>query len=231
MKNRYFVAVAFVLTLFWPCIPASGQKVWEKKPYQKWSFLEAASLTFDSPFSKIEDTKDNFFQSNPINVRLLSSLPIRQAIVRIRQIHRGYDKFSAADKVKFDSKVKDFLECPGCAKYYIVALRPISKDPTVLRALKSLTMDELKSFVSLLSDKGDRRNLAQYIPPDEDKDALLFHNAVFFFERFDEQGKPLLTSDNKKFYFQLDGKLFNWKIAQKVTFDVTSLTRNAEIIF
>src|ERR1043165_5828645 len=101
-------------------------------------------------------------RSYSVNVRLHSALPLRQALVRRKQIRLDYDKLSTADKAKFDSDVKDFLECPGCAKYYILTLRIMPTDLNALRALQNSSLEELRQYVSLTNDKGERRNLVQY---------------------------------------------------------------------
>lgn len=47
-------------------------------------------------------------------VRLRSALPIRQAILRLRQIKEKYDSMSDAKKAEFDEKNKALVECPAC---------------------------------------------------------------------------------------------------------------------
>jgi hypothetical protein len=213
---------------------AYGQSVWdvwEKKPYQQWSFIDAGIILYDSPWAK--KAKD-FYSPYPIQIYLHSALPIRQALVRRRQIRLKYDVFTEADKAKFDTQVKDFLECAGCKKFYILTYRILSKELSVRRTLNNYSLDDLKPYIFLVNDKGERRNLAHFIPPDTTKeDALLYASAVFFFERFDEQGKPLLTTDNKKFYLQIDEKTPQLRSisVKKISFEVHKLVHNGEIIF
>jgi len=228
-KNQYFVLFVFSLVLLCLVLPTYGQNVWEKKPYQQWSELDAEYALIRSPWGK-DEREDG--RSYSVNVRLHSALPIRQAIVRLKQIFLKYDKFTAADKAKFDSEVKDFLECPGCAKYYILTLRMLPIDLNALRELQGSSLDNLKPYIFLTNDKGERRTLAQYLPPVNGGERALFHEtAVFFFERFDGQGKPLITTDNKEFYFTIDKKLFKGKMVEKFTFEVSKLLHNGEIIF
>jgi hypothetical protein len=228
---KRFMLAATLLTMLCLSIPADGQKVWEKKPSQQWSNFEITKILIDSPWGKIEKDYDS---SYPVNIRLLSALPIRQALVRQKQLRLNYDKLTTAEKAKFDSEVKDFLECPGCVKYYILTYRIVSNDLKVRLALKDLSLDELKPYVFLINDKGERRNLVHFIPPERrNEKALFFENAVFFFERVDEQGKPLLSIANKKFYFQVDEQSPKLKSlpVKKFTFGVPKLIQNGEIIF
>lgn len=230
-KIKHFRLLATLLAMLSLSIAIYGQKVWNKKPYHEWSFTEAMDILTDSPWGKM---KKDYYSPHPIHIRLHSALPIRQALVRQKQIRVNYDKFTSADKAKFDSEAKDFLECPGCAKYYILTYRIISSDLKVRRIFRDLSLDELKQYVFLINDKGERRNLVHFMPPESrNENAFFIENALFFFERLDEQGKPLLTTDNKTFDLQIDEKASKLKSVpvKKVAFEVRKLIHNGEIIF
>lgn len=233
---RRFMLAASLLAMLCAGITAYGQKVWEKKPYQQWSFRDVWDVLDDSPWSETkQNNEDSHGSRGLVNVRLHSALPIRQALVRRRQIIRDYDQWTAADKAIFDSQVRDFLKCPGCAKYYILTYHIFPRDSSeARRKLKNLTLDDLKPYVFLINDKGERRRLANFMPPETvNKNSLVFEQAVFFFERVDEQGKPFLSLDNKKFYFQIGEKAPHLKflLVKKFTFEVRKLVHHGEIIF
>jgi hypothetical protein len=204
---------------------AYGQKVWEKKSYNEWSMSDALRVLTDSPWAQTDIEREP--NGYTVIIRLRSALPVRQAIVRQRQIRLNYDKFTPADKSRFDAEVKEFIECPDCSKYYILTLGTMN-DSYPLRALKDISLDALKSYTSLTNDKGERRDLVHFIPPKSEGG-----DAMFVFERFDNKGKPLLTASNKKFYFKIDEKVFEGKTLpiKKFTFEVSKLLRNGEIIF
>jgi len=224
-RAKYFVLILSMLCL---ATPAGAQKVWEKKPYQQWSLSEVEKILSDSPWAQtqIEDERD-VFGTYFITVRLRSAIFVRQALVRQKQIHLNYDKFTPADKARFDAEVKEFLECSDCPKYYIVTLGA-KNDSYPIRALKESSLDKIKSYVSLTNDKGERRELVHFVLPKSEEGEVMFA-----FARFDDQGKPLLTTGNKKFYFKIDEKVFEGKAPpiKRFTFEVSKLLQQGEIMF
>lgn len=215
------------LAAFCTLPPAFGQKIWEKKPYSEWSMSEAIRVLDDSPWAQtqIERGEADF----TVTVRLRSALTVRQALIRRRQLLLNYERFPPAEKARFDADAKLFLDCADCAQYYIVTLDSPSNNPSPLRVLKDLSLDDLKPNVSLVSDKGERRELVGFVPPKgEGKEAL------FLFRRFDDRGRPLLTSDSKRFSFKIEARVFEGKAlvpVKKFTFEVPKLLRAGEVEF
>jgi hypothetical protein len=207
--------------------PVDAQKVWEKKPYQQWSLSEVIQILSDSPWAQTQIEREEGRETYFITIRLRSALFVRQALVRQRQIHLNYDKFTPDDKARFDSDVKEFLECSDCSKYYIVTLGS-KNDSYPIRVVTESSLDKLKPYVSLTNDQGERRDLVHFIPPKSEGG-----EAMFVFARFDDQGKPLLTTSNKKFYFKIDEKLFEGKgpPVKKFTFEVSKLAEQGAIVF
>jgi len=199
-----------------------GQKAWEKKPYEQWTAQDALGVLLDSPWAQFR-TEANESRGHPTIIRLRSALPIRQALVRQKQISLNYHKFTAADKARFDSDVKEFLECPDCAKNYIVTL-----SSQALTALRGLSFEEVKPFIYLANDKGERRALIHFIPPKADS-----VEAMFVFQRFDDSGQPLITGKNKVFYFKIEDKLLEHRTVpiQRFTFEVSKILLDGQVIF
>jgi hypothetical protein len=228
------------LLLFCLVIPAYSQKSWEKKSYTQWSLSDVEQVLNDSPWSQIQ-VEDHGSASSPdpnafhVTIRLRSALPIRQALVRQRQIFVKYDKLSVAEQARFDSEVKEFLDCTDCDKYYFVTLgsslgtgpqRGAFSDP--IWNLRNLSVDDLKPYVYLVNDKGERSPLVHFIPPKVEGS-----EAMFVFSRFDGQGKPLLTIANKSFYFKIDESVLGRQLVpiKKFTFEIPKLIRNGNILF
>jgi hypothetical protein len=96
----------------------------------------------------------------------------------------------------------------------------------IMALLKRVPDAELRGRVSLSNDKGERRTAAK----------LTFtkrNEVVCFFPRFDDQGKPLITSSDKKFYFEVDDYLFRKeaRALRKFTYEVSPLLQDGGVIF
>ena len=59
-----------------------------------------------------------------VTVRLRSALPIRQALLRLKQIEAKYDNMSENDRADFDARMKGLIDCPACGENYIITLGP-----------------------------------------------------------------------------------------------------------
>ncbi|HVQ39311.1 MAG TPA: hypothetical protein VMS31_17360 [Pyrinomonadaceae bacterium] len=133
----------------------------------------------------------------PVVVRLHSALPVRQALVRLRQLSANYDKMSENERGDFDKSTEGFLKCSICQSHYVVTLTRFvdSSGQTIEEGVfQRMTLDQLKGNVWLLNDKGEKRELVQFNPPKGVTDM-----AVLYFARQDEKGKPFLTPESKKF--------------------------------
>lgn len=231
--------------------PTYGQKVWEKKPFKQWTEAETLKILTDSPWAQtaIQTTHSSYnVPGAAISaiIRLRSALPLRQALVRQRQFIVNYDKLSSGDQARFDAETKVFLDCPNCTKYYLITLvsaTPVGTPPSTVpgigtlpgdlgydigAALKSMTLDTIKSHVHLSNDSGEQRALVGFVPP-----AREGAEAMFIFERFDAQGKPLITTSTKEFHFKIDEQVFKNMVMplKKFTFQVSKLIQNNEVIF
>jgi hypothetical protein len=137
--------------------------------------------------------------ASPVVIRLHSALPVRQAIIRGRQIAAGYDKMDEKGKAEMDESVSVFLNCPACQNYYVVTITqfPDSSSQSVQEGIfQRMTFNDLKGNVYLQNDKGEQRELVQFTPP---KGAGA--SAYFFFARKDDKGNLFLTPDSKDFKF------------------------------
>jgi hypothetical protein len=220
--------LVYLLAAFCLSAAAYGQQVWER-PYQQWSKKEAQLILNDSPWAKSYSvevaTGDNLNRVvMPSTIaRLRSALPIRQALLRLKQLGTKYDKLSAEKKAKFDAEAKKLLECSLCATFYIISLKYESE------ALEKAPLDKLQPNIFLTNDKGEQRTLVRLI---REKEELLF-----LFERFDRQGNPLLTAASQQVNFSINTKeLFKKKlllpfIPGRYTFDVSGLMQNGQVAF
>lgn len=96
----------------------------------------------------------------------------------------------------------------------------------MIEILKRVTQDELLQQVWLTNDKGERRSA-------EKVTFTKRNEVVFLFPRLSDQGQPLITPANKKFYFEFDEKLFRKEARplRRFSFEVAPLLNDQEVVF
>ncbi len=254
MKNFYRASVIiYLIAVSFGLFSAATQNDITGKPFEQWSKSETAKILTKSPWAKEQEIRIPVSQLNTVagaqdanlqgpsvsgganapadfrfTVRLRSGLPVRQALVRTRQLEGRIDRMSAADRAAFDARNKGLLECPACAGNYVVTISSKSinyprLDP-IYESLKTATVPQLKSDIYIANERGERRELVHFVAP-----VGPGAEATFFFARFDEKDKPLLTTANRKLIFR-----FNKADPGAVTnfdFDVSKLIMNGEVMF
>lgn len=207
---------------------AAAQKVWESKPYTEWTKEEIIEIIGDSPWARLVQPQASISEglsNNGVTVRVRSALPIRQALVRLKQIENKYDKMKDKKKREFDEQMKGTLECPACRDNIVITFSPpISKLPLYynIAPLRTLTLERLQGKVYLLSEKGDRRELVFFVPP-KGSDG----EATFFFPKLDNEQKNFIT-DSKKMIFIFDqtalvGTSATGSMPKRVEFDLEAM--------
>ena len=228
MKATFLTLVLFIVGL---TSPAFGQKFLQK-PYTEWSLDEVKKLLNEAPWSNQYQSEQGLMASTveqsqreqadnrlsgadrgnlgrgnvpaPVIIQLYSALPLRQALVRTRQLGAKYDKLNPEDKAKFDASTAATLNCSLCKDYYIVTLTK-TKDKSERiddGIFQTLTLENLKGKVWLVNDKGEKLELFQFTPP---KGAG--ESAVFFFKRNKEDGKPFFSEADKEIKFLFANEL------------------------
>lgn len=236
MKSRQSILLpALALAAALACAGgARAQKEdWQSKPFNQWTQKEAQKVLTDSPWSKTVARSgpmvsfsggagDTPTPDKVYVLRLRSALPVRQAILRLRQLKEKYDSMSDGDKARFDEKNKPLVECPACADNYVISLIPPRAADT-----RSPTTEKMKLFVQLMDDRGQRRELVHFIPSKATGEEV-----VFFFPRFDDKGQPLLTPSSKRLVFTIDTASIGMDATiQRFEFDVSKMTDGARVVF
>jgi len=255
------ILLSFLLSVF--AISAAGQKLVEK-PVDRWSKDDALNLLNNSGWAKpYQSTVGSSnaaasqiareqgqtsssggsnprsvardFGPPPVTLRLFSARPIRQAMLRLKQLDADYDKLSDDNKKKFDASQARFLECPICKEYYVVTLnRAVDSSGSSAEEgiFQGMTMAELKGNIKLINDKGEVRDLVEFNAPKSVRD-----QAVFYFKRVDEAGQPLLSKDSKnvKLVFDstfLDSKnRFAYLLPRTFEFSTSKMMVKDEVVF
>lgn len=224
-----------------------AQKTWEKS-WKEWKRDDVLKILNNSPWAYSYSDIDIVYMTQGLNnqtttqvdsgaspqiiVRLYSAQTVQRALVRMNQLDQKYDSMNAQQKAEFDERAKSFLNCANCKNYYIVILmQPGGRNAKNLigNRFKDAKLEALKGSIYLTNDKGEKRELTQFAAPKSD-DGF----AVFYFDRFDANQKPLITKESKKFnvIFRAgkddDRKAF---LQEKVEFDVSKMIIDGEVDF
>lgn len=235
-----------------------GQSELPEKPFQHWSKGEAEKILNNSPWAKQQEVRIKFDKETQtaagsysgvsgaaaaesktevtsqlpsdfvFTLRLRSALPVRQAVVRLKQLETNIEKMDPKDRAAFEGQIKGLLDCPACANNYVITLSSKSKSnpgaDAVYATFKGGRLADLQRYIFIANERGDRRQLIHFVAPKTPGD-----EAIFFFPRLDEKGAPLLTADNKELLINLANNqadsITNFKI------DVTKLRLNGKVEF
>lgn len=161
-------------------------------------------------------------------LRLRSALPVRQAIVRMKQLETDLEKLNQKDLAAFDAQIKGLLECPACVGNYVVTLSSKSSNSpgadAVYTTFKGGRLADLQRFIYIANERGEQRALVHFVAPKAPGD-----EAIFFFPRLDDKGAPLLTPENKDLLINLTDKQVNSVANFKI--DVAKLVMNGKVEF
>lgn len=235
-----------------------AQEVWTAKPFSQWSKKEAEGVLNNSPWASKQELRIQFDKHSqkaagsysgvssasaaqaqtevssdvPVDfqftLRLRSALPVRQAIVRMKQLDTDLEKLSQKDLAAFDAQIKGLLECPACVGNYVVTLSSKSSNSpgadAVYTTFKGGRLADLQRFIYIANECGEQRALVHFVAPKAPGD-----EAIFFFPRLDDKGAPLLTAENKDLLVNLTDKQVNSVANFKI--DVSKLLMNGKVEF
>lgn len=227
-------ALALAAALSALAAPARAQKEeWQGKPYQQWTRKEVDKLLSDSPWSRqfvrsaaaISSSDAGVMATKGYVVRLRSALPVRQGLLRLRQIREKYDSMSDGKKAEFDEKNKALVECPACEENYVVAMLPTADSDKLSEQLYKASLERVKPYVRLVNDRGQQRELVHFAP------AKSGSEVIFFFPRFDDKGAPLVTPDTKRLVLIVDpGALGGDATINRFEFDVSRMVVDGKLV-
>ena len=252
---RIFVLLAIALILG-GALFASAQTSEIDSNYTRWSKTQAEKVLNDSPWvsthevrikkegqaqrvagappSLIRDETNSVASGGtdfPLDfiftLRLRSAMPIREALVRLKQLDAKYDAMDEKQKAAFDAQVKGLLDCPACDNNYVITLSSKSRNSpgadAVYATFKGARIDDVKRYIYIANERGERRELVHLVPPKAPGE-----EAVLFFPRFDD-GTPLFTVDSKEMIVNLTNNQVN--ISTNFRIDISKLVRNGQLLF
>ena len=230
MRTRRIIlcaAVAAALSAAAVTTARAQKEGWQAKPYQQWTKEEVQRILTESPWAQTSAQSGQIVGSSMsadkvYTLRLRSALPIRHALLRLRQLNDKYDSMSAEKKAEFDEKNKPLVECPACADNYVVSLVPPAQGDA-----RRVSLDRMKLFVRLVDDRGRERQLVHFVPHKTTGQEL-----VFFFPKFDDKGEPLVTPATKKVVFTIDTSVIGLDATtRRFEFDVSKMTAGGKVEF
>jgi hypothetical protein len=221
MKKALFLFLAFAFAT----LTLNAQELWQKSA-SDWSKEETEKILNKSPWAVSQELRIQYQGGlRPVagtgnivagmvesgtepptdftfTLRLRSGTPIRLALVRQKEIEENFEKLKGEARSAFIQKYRGLVECPACAENYVLTLSSKSKSnpgaDAVYTAFGGAKLADLKRYIYLQNEKGEKRELAHFIPPKAPGE-----EAVFFFPRFDDKGKLLFTTDNKYMVFNI----------------------------
>ena len=202
-------ASAFALVLFAAAVHCAQGSVWEDKPYGEWSKEDIVKIISESPWAKVVGASDTNGSFSYVTIRLRSALPIRQALVRLKQIDSKYEKMSEKKREEFDRMMEGALVCPACDDNYVVSIGPpisYRELKSGIFALRNIRLESLLGKVYLSNDKGEKREIVHFVDPKSNDG-----EATLFFPRWNEKGEPLLTADSQALtlIFEIKGSQYS----------------------
>jgi hypothetical protein len=226
--------------------------------FEKWSKSEAERVLNDSPWARKQELRLNFDKEVqkaagaysgvsagaaaqaqtevasdvPVDfvftLRLRSALPVRQALVRLKNLETDIEKMDKQQIAAFDKQNSGLLACPACEQNYVVTLGSKSRNrpgaDAVFSLFKGARLADLQRYIFIANERGERRNLIHFVPPKVPGD-----EATFFFPRIDDKGAPLLTAESKQLIVNLSdnrpNSIGNFQV------DVSRLILNGKVEF
>ncbi len=176
-------------------------------PYEQWNRSQVAKMFNDSPWAQLQTFSNelgagnlgqNEFHYN-FTVRLFSSLPIREAYVRMLEIMNNYEQMPAVQRQNFDTHVKGLVHA-DVKDEVVLSVAFSSDDPNgkrdVERFLNTATVASLSQAAYLYTSSAGRIDLAKYLPPENEG-----IGARFIYPRV-VNGKAILAEGDKDMHFE-----------------------------
>jgi hypothetical protein len=256
MDNNFRLVVSAAV-LMGSFTVAFAQGDWTKKPFSEWTKTDVEAVLNDSAWAVHQELRIKFAKETqtaagsysgvssaaaaqsqtevtsqiPVDfiftLRLRSALPIREALVRLRQF-QDTSKLNEKELAAFNAQTKGLLDCPACANNYVLTLSSKSTNSpgadAVYTLFRGARLADLQRYVYIANETGERRELVHFVPP-----KVPGEEAIFFFPRLGEKGRPLLLADNRELLVSFANNdansIGNFKIA------LASLTLNGKIEF
>ncbi len=186
----------------------------------------------DNPGNPQDDPTLRERQGNPqtvYQVQFRSALPVRQAMVRLRQIQVGYDKLPEDQRQAFDDQVTAFLsqDVSNAVIVYVSYSSTVQNDALDLhRYWSSQTTDTLRNSTFLLGAEGRKVELMQYVVDEGGRGfQLAFSRNV--------GGEPLVSANDKALQVEFMHPNIRGQGQERVLleFKINKMLVNGQLVF
>lgn len=216
VHRRSVVAVLAILSL--AVLTVRAEDFWVKKEWKQWSKDECNKILQDSPWTKKwAKSSVNVSAALPGNsgassegaggerapevhyiVQFRSSLPVREAVVRLQQI-QGYSKLTDEEKKAFDAKAETYFN-NSYDDVILVHVDYGSNVQTFERDMavywKNIREDSVPVDFYLINERGDRVSPARFVSPKNGSYAF-----DLIFPRL-KNNEPVIRDSDKQFSIQ-----------------------------
>jgi hypothetical protein len=207
MRTRRVIATAFFTIVTVGFLLAKEK--WDDVPFQQWNRNLTVKLFNDSPWAQsltysselgtgaqgLNEAHYNFV------VRVFSSLPMREAYVRMLQLMNNYDGLPAERQKDFDARVTSPMLNLNVSDEVVIAVSFQTNDPNADRELKrffsTASTETLSQQAYIYSPQAGRVDLKKYVPPGSEG-----IGARFIYSRV-VNGKPMLNPGDREMRFEL----------------------------
>ncbi|HEV3468127.1 MAG TPA: hypothetical protein VG148_02325 [Pyrinomonadaceae bacterium] len=159
-------------------------------------------------------------------LRMRSAPAVRKAVARLAQLEA--ERLKGKERAALEARAKGLAECPACTDNYVLTLSSKSEQvpgaDAVYTIYKGARLDDIKRYIFIANERGERRPLVHFVPPKAPGD-----EATFFFPRLDERGNPLLTPESRELIFNVTNNEVNAVTNFRV--DVSTLVRGGVVEF
>jgi hypothetical protein len=181
------IAAGIIAVLAIAVLVAHADDFWVKKPWKDWSKGDIEKLTHDSPWArkwKLEliNTQSHLPSvsrdagtdliggaDNTITyyVQFRSSMPLREAVIREKQIQQKYDKMSDSDKKAFDNTMEQVMKGNDDVIQVHVAFETSNRNfsQMLTKYWSSLPAGEIPEGIYLVADSGNPVGPLTFAPP------------------------------------------------------------------
>jgi hypothetical protein len=231
-----FFSIAFGLLV--TALPGHAQ-FWEKKDWREWSKGECEKLLTNSPWARrfadkqvspgaprqpsrsggsvgAQDAEGTADEIEYV-VQIRSARPIRQAVVRMAQLHSEYDKMTPEQKKKFDEQAEPYISQDFSNRIVFHVYYSTNQERYEKEMDRQWRAQQAPRDTALHIARGEPVPVAEYIRAQEGarEFELIFPK--------DHGGAPILSEQDKKLTLQLPPVGFR-RIPIKVEFDPRKMT-------